>query len=230
MFNRRNKSVLKNAKTSQANDLQASHLYYLDDNSPVLKAFQQYRKELDSKHDRHERIVKESRDITIESKRLIFQMHVIDYGKNNEKEILDDIENRLNVLVAKKLRKIALELKDQEPYQYRYAFTAGIQEFIEAYTFMVYLRNIFQGENEAQFPDWIAIQDNINKIIQETEVNNTDNESNEILMFYLEPNDYILGVCDLTGELMRRCINSMGSNDTKTSQRICKDLKAFYSG
>lgn len=47
----------------------------IDDNNPVIKLFQQYRSELDDKHERYERIVKLCRDITIESKRIIFLLH-----------------------------------------------------------------------------------------------------------------------------------------------------------
>lgn len=49
-----------------------------DDDSPVVKAFRGYAQELDDKHDRYERILKQSRDITIESKRLIFLLHTAD--------------------------------------------------------------------------------------------------------------------------------------------------------
>lgn len=47
-------------------------------NNPVIQNFLIYRKELDNKHDRHEKLVKLSRDITIESKRIIFLLHNID--------------------------------------------------------------------------------------------------------------------------------------------------------
>lgn len=50
----------------------------VDSNNPVIAQFQIYSKELDEKHDRHERLVKASRDITIESKRIIFLLHNID--------------------------------------------------------------------------------------------------------------------------------------------------------
>jgi hypothetical protein len=50
----------------------------LDASSPVIKNFQQYASELDFKHDKFERIVKLSRDITIESKRIIFLLHTLD--------------------------------------------------------------------------------------------------------------------------------------------------------
>lgn len=50
----------------------------VDTDNPILKAFSQIGTELDEKHDRHERIIKISRDITIESKRVIFLLHTVD--------------------------------------------------------------------------------------------------------------------------------------------------------
>lgn len=44
-------------------------------NSPVVGMFRMFACQLDSKHDRHERLVKKSRDVTIESKRIIFMLH-----------------------------------------------------------------------------------------------------------------------------------------------------------
>ena len=44
----------------------------VDENNPVMQMFLGYREELDGRHDKHERLVKISRDITIESKRTIF--------------------------------------------------------------------------------------------------------------------------------------------------------------
>lgn len=45
---------------------------------PIIKDFRRYSAMLDDKNDRHERLVKASRDITIESKRIIFLLHRID--------------------------------------------------------------------------------------------------------------------------------------------------------
>lgn len=57
----------------------------LDLSNPVITQFQKYAIELDDKHDRHERLVKASRDITIESKRIIFLLHNIDPRYENKK-------------------------------------------------------------------------------------------------------------------------------------------------
>lgn len=47
----------------------------VDESNPVIAIFNQCSKELDDKQDRYERIVKFGRDITIESKRIIFLLH-----------------------------------------------------------------------------------------------------------------------------------------------------------
>lgn len=49
-----------------------------DEDNPVVKSFRLYAQELDDKHDRYERILKQSRDVTIESKRVIFLLHTVD--------------------------------------------------------------------------------------------------------------------------------------------------------
>lgn len=49
----------------------------IDETCPVIQQFRQYSIELDDKNDRYERIVKLSRDITIESKRIIFLLHSV---------------------------------------------------------------------------------------------------------------------------------------------------------
>lgn len=50
----------------------------IDESNPIIACFQEYALELDDKHDRYERIIKLSRDITIESKRIIFLLHTVD--------------------------------------------------------------------------------------------------------------------------------------------------------
>ena len=50
-------------------------LEHITDENPTMQLFKQYGVELDDRHDRFERIVKISRDVTIESKRIIFLLH-----------------------------------------------------------------------------------------------------------------------------------------------------------
>lgn len=48
--------------------------------------------------------------------------------------------------------------------------------------------------------------------------------------FFVDPTEYILGLSDLSGELMRRCINSLGSGETDICMETCKVLQQFYTG
>lgn len=74
MNRNRNKFSRGNAKQDSRESSKPDAVYNIC-NSEVVKSFQQYSRELDEKHDRYERLFKISRDITIESKRLIFLLH-----------------------------------------------------------------------------------------------------------------------------------------------------------
>ena len=103
----------------------------LDENSPVIQSFRKFAAELDAKHDRHERIVKHSRDITIESKRIIFLLHSIDKESKRE-AVVNEAQDRIAHLNSTILKEIAKELQGQDQYQYLRAFSAGIQEYVKA--------------------------------------------------------------------------------------------------
>lgn len=50
------------------------------------------------------------------------------------------------------------------------------------------------------------------------------------LKVLLTPLDYVLGVQDLTGELMRHCINSLSSGRLDEMYKVCNFVKDVYSG
>nr|DBA26950.1 TPA: hypothetical protein GDO54_011139 [Pyxicephalus adspersus] len=104
----------------------------IDSSSPVILAFKSFQHELDTRHDKYERLVKCSRDITTESKRTIFLLHRV-------------------------IRQNTLSL-------------------------------------------------------QITHV------------------DYLLGVADLTGELMRLCIGSVGNGDIDTPFELTQFLREIFDG
>lgn len=125
-----------NRNKSQAHK---KNLENVDEDNPIICAFKGYAKELDSKHDRYERIVKHSRDITIESKRIIFLLHTIGSKKNNAEKIISDAQKRLEALCHTHFLSITKGLEGLDPYQYARAYSPGLQEFVEAYTFCEFL-------------------------------------------------------------------------------------------
>lgn len=204
----------------------------VDEKNPVIQCFREYAQELDEKHDRYERIVKCSRDITIESKRIIFLLHTVDAKKNNQSRVCKEAQTRLQTLCRVNFATIARELHKQDPYQFLRAYTAGLQEFIEAYTFCEYVKS-------QSIIHWTAIQDQLKYKLGNTEetdsVNSDETDEqqpeDEIeIVCPLPPLEFFLGVGDLTGEVMRKCINSLGSGEVESCFEHCRFLQELYKG
>ncbi|KAK3553801.1 hypothetical protein QTP70_012232 [Hemibagrus guttatus] len=51
-----------------------------------------------------------------------------------------------------------------------------------------------------------------------------------VLTFQVTPTDYLLGVADLTGELMRMCISSVGNGDVDTPFELSNFLRQIHDG
>lgn len=91
----------------------------------ILSAFSSFRAEIDDYNDRRERLIKISRDITIQSKRLIFSLHRI------ANEDADDAGQRAVDDFKKKLRPVYTlfeaareELKGQDFWRYAQSLSA----------------------------------------------------------------------------------------------------------
>jgi len=68
----------------------------------VLASFAHFQQQIDAKNDKWERLVKCSRDVTIESKRVIFLLHRVTRPGENVSAILTDAETRLRALCDEK--------------------------------------------------------------------------------------------------------------------------------
>lgn len=180
------------------------------DSNEIMEQFKEMSRELDDKHDRHERIVKISRDITIESKRIIFQLHSIDVRKENKDRILAESNDRLRKLCASKFSLIAKELAGKDVNQYIRAYSAGVQEFIEALSFYE-----FSGDSE-KLSSWKNITENFLTFAEES--------------LHVIPTEFMLGLQDTTGELMRKAVNSLGSGDVDQTLRVCDILRSLHIG
>lgn len=185
-----------------------------DENNPVIQIFVDFAKELDDKHDTYEKIIKISRDIAIESKRIIFSLHNIQGNHDSNKiEKLDEIKTKFENLSENKFKMIACELLKKDPYLYHRSFTACVQEFVEAYTYYMFLK-------QREIP-------NFNLVSKCFVFKNNDNE--EFSLFFSQY-DYLLGIADLTGELMRRSINSLGLGEVEECYFLCETVRDIFSG
>ena len=84
----------------------------VDSSDPVQVMFSEISVYLDSRHDKKERIVKLSRDITIESKRIIFCLHRIrDEADPNREAILEEADTRLQEVRENLWRQVSYSLR-----------------------------------------------------------------------------------------------------------------------
>ncbi|XP_076441933.1 translin-associated protein X-like isoform X2 [Babylonia areolata] len=260
---------------------------HVNENSPVIKAFRGYQTELDSKHDRHERIVKLSRDITIESKRTIFLLQRCAGEDVEEKEkVLQEAQDRLKEIQRTKFLSVALELEGQDHYQFIRAYSPGLQEYVEAVSFYHYLRDgqlvtLSEVESDLVFPRPPAsvvakpvpgsdvdstgtVVSSTSGISNVTAVNkaekgekaeessrpsphasevsstsdttaagdNHQNSGNEVtgenVFVTVPPMEFMLGIADLTGELMRTAIMSVSAGNLDYPIQICDFMRVIH--
>eukprot|EP00249_Psilotum_nudum_P006184 c19516_g1_i1 orf=416-1258(-) len=177
-------------------------------NSLYGKQFEQYSDELDAVNEKRERLVKLSRDMTMHSKKVIFQVHRL--NSNNKELVLEQAERDLGAVKTDLVRRIAMELQGMEFWKFRKAYTPGMQEYVEAATLLEYCKS---GK--------LLTLEDINKAFSELK-----DASNSPITLNLS--DYLLGVGDLTGELMRLAISQAADGETEMAKDICSFVRSLY--
>ncbi|KAJ5683621.1 hypothetical protein N7462_006786 [Penicillium macrosclerotiorum] len=155
---------------------------------PTLTIFEAFRNELDEHHDRRERIIKTSRDITALSKKIIFALQrVRAINQPLPPKIAQENQARLDQIHAL-FTSIVADVSDINSWRYQRQMSGGIQEFIEAIGFDHYLRTqtlITLAEVAAWLPTGILVTEE----------------------------DYLMGLFDLTGEMMRFAVLALSSGN-----------------
>ncbi|KAI6659050.1 Translin-associated protein X-like [Oopsacas minuta] len=167
----------------------------IDMNSSLMESFRTFRADLDAHQDKYERLVKISRDITIISKRIIFNLHRC-VGSTDREAIFEECVTKFSS-ISPLISSIQQETMDLDPYLYARAYTNGYQELVEALTFYHFLR----------YSSLVSYQ-HLSPFFKGT-----------LLII-----DYVLGVLDLTGEMMRACISSITAGDMDTPLQVLSFL------
>lgn len=109
-----------------------------------------------------------------------------------------------------------MELEYSPAHLHSRAVTAGFQEYIEArtlYSLMATKKIITYPECQKEFVHAI-----------------TDDDDPRTVVTMLPEIDYMLGLADLTGELMRKAINSISSGDSEECIHACQVVRDLYTG
>ncbi|RMD40190.1 hypothetical protein DV735_g4938, partial [Chaetothyriales sp. CBS 134920] len=184
--------------------------------SPLIPMFEQFRAELDAHHDRRERVIKASRDITAQSKKIgtcsIFALQrTRDLGQPIHASISKQTTPMLAAIEAH-FQSVVPDLQGINGYRYQYNISPGIQEYMEAVLFRHYLetQRLMTYEEAAKTAPLQGLP--------------------------LTYDDYLLGVFDMTGELMRFAITNLATTASQSSRSedgqdlsVLADLQALRS-
>ncbi|KAI9496679.1 Translin [Zychaea mexicana] len=166
----------------------------------IIPFFTEARNILDAHHDRRERVIKVSRDITAQSKKMVFALHRAAQKGGNYKEAKLKQEEIMGLF-----RQLAPEVAGTNYYRYARSFSGGFEEFIEGVAFLHYLEHTTMIKKEE-----------IDKLFQ-------DEDGDQWL--YVRAEDYVLGIADFTGELMRYAINIITNGNYDQALQICRFLR-----
>ncbi|KAJ0416939.1 Translin family-domain-containing protein [Aspergillus carlsbadensis] len=161
----------------------------------VLSMFETFRDELDQHHDRRERLIKTSRDITALSKKIIFSLQRVRTANTPlPPAIQKDTQSRFSQ-ITELFQSTIPDIAGLNSRRYMRQLSGGIQEYIEALSFHHYLTHqtlITRDEVTTHLPAEIIVTEE----------------------------DYAMGLFDLTGELMRFAVTSLsaGAGDTQSHE------------
>ncbi|POS85171.1 hypothetical protein EPUL_002135, partial [Erysiphe pulchra] len=175
--------------------------------SPFIPMFEVFRDNLDRHHDARERVIKASRDITAVSKKIIFALQRTRARCLNEEipfKIASDVQDKQRI-VRNHFESIVPDVLGVNTWRYHPQISPGLQEFVEAISLEHYLRN----------HSLISLEEAIGLL--PPGVN-------------LTADDYILGIFDLVGELMRFAITTVATTGklpaSRSAQGVERDILA----
>ncbi|KAB8226655.1 Translin family-domain-containing protein [Aspergillus novoparasiticus] len=176
------------------NNQQTTTTTMAEQSTQILSIFETFRNELDEHHDRRERLIKISRDITALSKKIIFSLQRI--RKLNAplpENITKETQSRFTQIQSLFTNALP-DLTGPNKWRYQRQLSGAIQEYIEALSFHHYLTSqtlITLPEVRTKLPAEILVTEE----------------------------DYLLGLFDLTGEMMRFAVTALSAGSVASEEK-----------
>ncbi|KAI0094568.1 Translin [Irpex rosettiformis] len=186
----------------------------LKSRTAIVVVFETFRNELDEHNDRRERLIKNSRDVTNLSKKVIFLLHRIMTEDEPTPKPNNDRASRAAAKGREKLKEVQNlfasirgEVEGDRFWRYQRNVSPGLQEYIEALSFAHYL--------------------DTGALISFNQVQQSLSDEHGVPYFPLTLEDYLLGLSDLTGELMRYAISAISQRGGRTIAReVCTFVRS----
>jgi predicted translin family RNA/ssDNA-binding protein len=178
--------------------------------------FDSYRQTIDDRNEQKERIFRISREVTKSSKKVIVLLQRCTDLKKRDETLVR--ARQAMVDIVPKMLEIARDSTKREDFQrFHRNITHGTQEFIEALSFYHYL-------TEGTLISMQQVQAFIDENLHLTE----EDVANQV-QYPVTRSDFILGICDISGELMRFATASLGAGNTEDAAKCCTFLQEFQS-
>jgi len=177
--------------------------------TPTQQQFAIYARYMDDRNERRELIYQSSRDLTRHSKKLIsfLQRCTGQSDRARQQTMLQVRETQLPVL-HRMIEEMIQGCDETDLIRFAGAYSAGFQEYIESASLLHYLETGSLVSHDQLMDD---IERTLGKRI------------------LIPLSDYITGIMDLGGELMRFATNSIGTTDRDAAVRICTFFRQVYA-
>ncbi|XP_022776698.1 translin-associated protein X isoform X2 [Durio zibethinus] len=193
--------------------------------SSIKDAFSIYTDYLNALNEKRERVVKASRDVTMNSKKVIFQVHRI--SKNNKEEVLEKAEKDLAAVTDQHMSRLVKELQGTDFWKLRRAYSPGVQEYVEAATFFKFCQTGTLLKLDEINASLLPLSD---PSLEPLQINLLDyllgTHAHECMIEVLFTR--LLQLADLTGELMRLAIGRISDGEVEFAERICRFVRDIY--
>ncbi|KAF6206969.1 hypothetical protein GE061_018206, partial [Apolygus lucorum] len=133
------------------------------------------------------------------------------------------VRDRFKKLMESHFRKIAVELEEEDLFLYHRAYTWGVQEYVEALTYFNYVTT-------GELVGWEEVAENCSFDVSKPKVDGDSTEAEpQQIKLHIPLSDYILGIQDMTGEMMRLCITTLGKGNLQRAQAACNFVKYVFA-
>lgn len=163
---------------------------------------------------------------------MIFNLHQFSgTSEESKQKVLIESETKIQKDIVPKLKSIAMELRNRDPNEFIRSYTIGVQEFIEAFTFLHYLKSgrLISYDEVQKFLSF-SPKESIADEPEKQDVCKDPPKKDPVIILPLSRADFLLGIADLTGELMRLCINAVGSGNTRLPFHVLSFMRTTWRG
>jgi predicted translin family RNA/ssDNA-binding protein len=174
---------------------------------PLQAYFSTLAAQNDANNDRRERLIRATREITRNSKKVISLLQRAN-GTASDAALLKQAHDAL-VPIRVDLAAVVSEIGSQDVWRHKSSWSGGVQEYIEAVSFLHFV----------QTGELLSMAQAAREMMPSVESD----------PFPLHLDDYLAGIADLSGELMRTCVSAAGNNKPAVARQTCAFVRQLHA-